>query len=40
MQKCTPIAKTVYQNMQMVKSNGQNKFIARNKAISLAFWVD
>jgi hypothetical protein len=32
-QRCRSIAK-----MQMVKSNGQNKFIAKIMAISLVFW--
>jgi hypothetical protein len=38
--KCRSILKTVSQNMQMVKSNGQNKFIAKIKAISLVFRFD
>jgi hypothetical protein len=36
-QKCISTAKTVSKNMQMVKSYGRNKFIAKIMAISLVF---
>jgi hypothetical protein len=36
-QKCRSTVKTVSKNMQMAKSYGQNKFIAKIMAISLVF---